>query len=1403
MKKKLLIQFNLQKFLSFERIIEKQKKIDILFKLRLLLILFVSFFCNPLTAQNIVRQFPSNGSLTVPAGLTSITVEGWGAGGSGGGASAAFLSGRSGGGGGGGAYAKGTITVQPSQVLTINVGGTTAIGTGDGANGGASFITGFNSSFYAPGGVGGIGGNGNPPNGGSGGGVLAPLAVGNQTTANGVSGTAGGTFAVSLGLASGGGGAAGNTAGGGGAGGAVINTLILASFTGNPGATYGGGGGGAVSSGNGMNGGAGAAGHMTLSYTCKTYSFTTMKAANVCLANGTTSLVELTGTPTTLPNGSYVVTYTKSLPSGPASTATMVINDGSGKGTFTATGLTAAGSSTITVTNIASQDCTSAISGPGNTFTIGVSALPPTITLGSVAAVCRSASAQSTALNYTATNAPTTYSITWATSPTNTFAAVNNAPLPASPISIAVPAGTAAGTYVGTIIVKNAGECVSTSANFNVVVNELPTIAVSNASVCFNSAVQNATLTYSSPTNAPNAYSITWSAGNPTNTFAPVSNATLTGGSITIPVPAGTLAGTYTGTLVVKNANNCSSTGNTFTITVNPLPTITTTGNLTVCQNTATASLAYTATTNSPISYSIAWTTLAAQNTTPFTFSSGGGNINTIIVPANTPAGTYPGVMTIRNANGCLSTQAVSLVVRATPTITTSGTVTAVCSSTLVQTTSLAYSATTNTPTSYSIDWATLTDQNTTPFAFASGTGNINTISVPANTPAGTYPGVMTITSANGCFSTQAVSLSVIASPVAPTTSATQQPSCADNSGIITVTSPAAGTGFSYSIDGSNFSNTTGIFTGLTAGGYNVSVRNNSTLCQSPSVLVTVNPLIVKTWNGSVSANWATPANWTPSGVPLASDCVDIPAMTTSPVISGTNGSFFANRLTVENNGSIIVQGTNTLTVTNEVKVLGNGVFIFENNSSLVQVSEAVNTGNITYRRNSTPIRRLDLTYWSSPVTRVPAFTLHDLSPNTLLDKYYRYDPNLAWVSILNGTEEMVKGNGYSIRAPQPYDPTSTQIYGGEFIGVPNNGTILGPTAVAGKSNLLGNPYPSAIYADRFIFDNQANYYGTLYFWTHNTLPTERVPGEGVYYYTNNDFAIYNLSGTTVIGSMTGNGATSPGNQNPPLGYIAAGQGFIAKSKTGQKAVFTNTMRVAGYNSQFFKSSIGELERHRVWLNMTNTQGAYKQILVGYIEGATNFWDDNYDGITLDANPLLDFYSINEDKKLIIQGRALPFVESDTIPLGYRSATAGDFTIAIDRSDGNLSNHAIYLQDKVTKTIHNLRTGAYTFTTQSGVFRERFVLRYTDNTLGTDSFASLDENVLVSVKDKKIKLESISESNNLKETSVYDIGGKLLYHKKDINNKEFLITNLQPAYQILLIKITLDNGYTITKKVAF
>ncbi len=183
------------------------------------------------------------------------------------------------------------------------------------------------------------------------------------------------------------------------------------------------------------------------------------------------------------------------------------------------------------------------------------------------------------------------------------------------------------------------------------------------------------------------------------------------------------------------------------------------------------------------------------------------------------------------------------------------------------------------------------------------------------------------------------------------------------------------------------------------------------------------------------------------------------------------------------------------------------------------------------------------------------------------------------------------------------------------------------------------------------------------------------------------------------------------------------------------------------------KSKTAVIERHRVWLNLTNADGLFKQILVGYIAGATNGIDNGYDGISMNANPYLDFYSVNGDKNLVIQGRGLPFVVTDEVPLGYRTTIESTFTITIDEVDGDLTDQDIYIEDKDNNVVHNLKDSPYSFTTVPGTFKDRFVLRYINNPIAAEDLVadavtpeptSNDSIVVIPITDPIVVIDSVN-----------------------------------------------------------
>ncbi|MCP1381124.1 choice-of-anchor D domain-containing protein, partial [Runella salmonicolor] len=68
------------------------------------------------------------------------------------------------------------------------------------------------------------------------------------------------------------------------------------------------------------------------------------------------------------------------------------------------------------------------------------------------------------------------------------------------------------------------------------------------------------------------------------------------------------------------------------------------------------------------------------------------------------------------------------------------------------------------------------------------------------------------------------------------------------------------------------------------------------------------------TWTGSVSTDWANPCNWSPNGVPSATNAVTIPAATNDPII--LSGSMVAKHLQITGSGaSLTVNNGASLTV--------------------------------------------------------------------------------------------------------------------------------------------------------------------------------------------------------------------------------------------------------------------------------------------------------------------------------------------------------------------------------------------------------------------------------------------------------------------------------------------------------
>ncbi len=568
-------------------------------------------------------------------------------------------------------------------------------------------------------------------------------------------------------------------------------------------------------------------------------------------------------------------------------------------------------------------------------------------------------------------------------------------------------------------------------------------------------------------------------------------------------------------------------------------------------------------------------------------------------------------------------------------------------------------------------------------------------------------------------------------------------------------------------------------------------------------------------WNGT---NWELPSAYTENNVTVddrdrslvfsndynqigdlvGCDCT-VTAGKNVIIPSGTSITLF-NDLTVEGAiPSVEVDGE----YTDEIPA---GVFTLEDDASLVQINDVENSGEIIVKRTveGETLHAYDYVYWSTPVEDASVSTM----PGNLKFKWDVDGANTVPGAVGNWTSAtgiMEIGRGYIARVSSAIDYTAA------FTGTPNNGDInievkktptSGSTSMASGEkhwNLIGNPYPSAIDPAKLL-SNNTNLDGAVYVWTHSDPISASVDDP---FYDN-----FNLNYSDQYIAYNGTGSSRATNEGE--NYIASGQGFFVKvldaADSSSNVTFTNAMRYndaeeAYDNDQFYRSSTEAgitTEKQLLWLSLADENDSAISTLIGYVEGATEGKDRVYDAQT--NNGGFNIYSLtSEDDNLVIQGLPLPFVDYNTVPLGYEVSASGIYRIAIADVKGSIfeeQEQDIYVEDTYTGVVHDLRASTYAFTSESGVFNDRFILRYTPSvTLSVDEIAA--DTTFAFINNATLNVKS---SDGIKAIEVYDINGKTVVNYTLRGSENTFNTNFNFARGVYVASITLDNGSVVTKK---
>ena len=544
----------------------------------------------------------------------------------------------------------------------------------------------------------------------------------------------------------------------------------------------------------------------------------------------------------------------------------------------------------------------------------------------------------------------------------------------------------------------------------------------------------------------------------------------------------------------------------------------------------------------------------------------------------------------------------------------------------------------------------------------------------------------------------------------------------------------------------------------------------------NPADLSNPNPPTPIIWSATAgSTNWNDGANWVGGIVPNEARLEDaiIQVSTYYPVITS---HIIAGDIQVQTGAEITINDGGTLDISYDL--VNNGtitVNLYNSDSSeggalITREAKAVSgTGTFVINRETPNYPQDYYSIWSTPILESDS-TINTIFTNDIIT--YRYDSSQnpsAYVQVNNATN-MATGQGYFIRSDS-YSGALTRT----FDGTVNNGDITRPIYYNGPSdnfNLLGNPYASALSWAEFYADNSDVIEGTMYYWNQSQVGPNN---------SASDYISYNTTGSSEPGT-TGN--------------IATGLGVFVKSIQPGSVTFKNTQRVVGSNDQFFRSSSNP-DQGKSWFRLSGDNG-YSPILIGFVPGATDGFENTHDGIFVNEGAAIEFYSFIESNKFEIQGREeLQPNQSIQVPLGFEVTSAGDYTIS-RVLDYIPTDFEILLEDTLLNTMTDLRTSNYTFNISGPVEdNSRFVMHYNySSTLGVNNLLDKSKlintffqgNTLVTKANLDIEIEYIQ---------LFDITGKQLLRSSFSEN--LTLRNLSTG--IYIVNYSLTDSRKISKKI--
>ncbi|HEY0091754.1 MAG TPA: T9SS type A sorting domain-containing protein, partial [Flavobacterium sp.] len=233
-------------------------------------------------------------------------------------------------------------------------------------------------------------------------------------------------------------------------------------------------------------------------------------------------------------------------------------------------------------------------------------------------------------------------------------------------------------------------------------------------------------------------------------------------------------------------------------------------------------------------------------------------------------------------------------------------------------------------------------------------------------------------------------------------------------------------------------------------------------------------------------------------------------------------------------------------------------------------------------------------------------------------------------------------------------------------------------------------------------------------------------------------------------------------------------------------------------NVQVPESTINAVSHFR--LNAILNDQYTRQIALAFLPEATDNVDRGIDAKSPNNDDLPnDVYFALEGGKYVIQG--INFDVTKRIPVGVKADNNSTFRFYVPEVINFDENQPIYLYDGADGTYHNIKTGFFEVTLDSGIYNDRFEITFMDAALNVPHVSSSDIDVL---QDNDAQLLSISNPalHSLTSATLYDMSGKTIINAPLGSEAHYGFPTSSLSEGVYIVKIVTINGEDIDRKIS-